>query len=112
MERPPPLSPPQQKEATRRRARGATSHGLGRQQDRSISTMPRHARCLNHILVARKPRTNRALVILAHAPSTSQRRDTLFPGIFHLVAVAEDFTTTLPRFPEWGICGVAQVEAE
>jgi DNA invertase Pin-like site-specific DNA recombinase len=41
MGRPPSLTPAQQKEATRRRAQGATLHELAESYDRSISTMRR-----------------------------------------------------------------------
>ena len=44
MGRPPSLTPPQQKEATRRRAQGATLQELADSYDRSISTMRRATR--------------------------------------------------------------------
>src|SRR5258705_6650759 len=44
MGRPPSLTPAQQKEATRRRAQGATLQELADSYDRSISTMPRATR--------------------------------------------------------------------
>jgi hypothetical protein len=59
MGRPPSPTPAQQKEATRRRAQSAKLHELADSCDRSISTMRRAPRRLNHILVAigsrRKP---------------------------------------------------------
>jgi hypothetical protein len=44
MGRPPTLNPAQQKEATRRRAQGATLQELAKSYDRSISTMRRVTR--------------------------------------------------------------------
>jgi DNA invertase Pin-like site-specific DNA recombinase len=44
MGRPPPLTPAQQKEATRRRAQGATLQELADSYDRSVSTMRRATR--------------------------------------------------------------------
>ena len=44
MERPPSLTPAQQKEATRRRTQGATLQELADSYDRSISTMRRVTR--------------------------------------------------------------------
>jgi DNA invertase Pin-like site-specific DNA recombinase len=44
MGRPPSLTPAQQKEATRRRAQGATLQELADSYDRSIATMRRHTR--------------------------------------------------------------------
>jgi DNA invertase Pin-like site-specific DNA recombinase len=44
MDRPPPSTPAQQKEATRRRAQGATLQELADSYDRSISTMRRATR--------------------------------------------------------------------
>ena len=44
MGRPPSLTPPQQKEATRRRAQGATLQELADSYDRSITTMRRATR--------------------------------------------------------------------
>src|SRR5271168_3796101 len=44
MGRPPALTPSQQKEATRRRARGATLHELAKSYNRSIATMRRATR--------------------------------------------------------------------
>ena len=44
MGRPPSLTPAQQKEATRRRARGATLQELADSYDRSIATMRRATR--------------------------------------------------------------------
>ncbi len=46
MGRPPSLTPAQQKEATRRRAEGATLQELADSYDRSISTMRRATRAI------------------------------------------------------------------
>jgi len=61
MGRPPSLTPAQQKEATRRRAQGATLQELADSYDRSISTMRRATRVDGACSISRRgPRPGHA----------------------------------------------------